>query len=299
MYIRSRIGCYTKGKVAGGNFLLIDDNVSGIYGDPLPWQQDNITNGEYPFYTLDAVFVGKSKKAAPYSEFMKIGDKYYRLGVTKTGMQITTTEVALKTGTVRVNWKGGTTPRHVIIQGLDSSSVNSFFDVMAGGKKDFEVPAGKYHIAFGIVTAGKKGKRQLIRLYRGKMKPFHVREGEETVLELGAPFKYEWENSVYGGNFIVKGETINVFGRSGELYARFYDDIPVPLVSIRVKGTNKILVKKEPMKKPTLDDFNKKTWCVWYPLDFTFENKKGADLECTLETKKHKILGGPIVSDWR
>jgi hypothetical protein len=299
MVVRSRVGCYMKGKVLGENFVFIDDNSSGIYGDSLPYAQDGITDGEYPYYTVDAIQKGKLKKAIPFSEIMSFGEKFYRVEANRTGIEFSTQEVAVDTGTVRLDWAGGgTKPRYVVIHSLDRAGVRCFFDVADGGKKGVVIPAGKYELGFGKISVGKKNKLQQIRIYRGKMKPFFVLKGEETVLEMGGPFTYEFDASTFGTKFIVKGKSINVFGRGGELYTMFWDLHPEVLVSMKVAGTKKIVVKKEPMPRPTLESWTASQPSVWHPNDFEYTNKKGADLKVRLETKKHKILGGPIEGDW-
>lgn len=301
MYIRARNGCYTKGKVAGQNFILIDDNTTGKYGDPLQYPEDGYTKGgDFPYYSTDAVLVGKSKKAVPFSQFMKIGETYHKVEADLNhGQVLTTYEAEVPTGTVLVNWKGGVKPQYVVIHGLDRAGIFNYYDVIGGGRKPVDVPAGKYEIACGKIVTGKKSKLQQVRLYRGNSKPFYVEPGQETVLELGAPFTYEWEGRRVGKTYSITGETVNVFGKSGELYTMFFDNVPIPVVSVRAKDSQRILVKGEKMGKATLDDFNKATMSVWHPLSYKYEGKKSQDMEARLELKKHKILGGPIVGEWR
>lgn len=298
MVVRSRIGCTMKGKVLGGNFVLIDDNSSGIYGDPLPYPADGITDGEWAYWTTDAVVAGKSKKAVPLSRIMPIDDKFYLLEPDRFGRNVSTTEVETPTGTVRVDWKGGTRPTYVILHGLDREGTDNFFDVADALKKGVPIPVGKYEFCYGKIVSGKKNKLQQIRIYRGNSKPFFVKEGEEALLELGGPFKFKFRAGPFGGKYVVTGKSINIFGRSGEIYGVFFDDVVVPTVSIRPKGGKRLVVKDEEMKKPTVDDWYNDQYCVWHPLDFEYENKKSEDLETRLELKKHKVLGGPIESDW-
>ncbi len=298
MVIRSRIGCSMKGKVLGGNFVLIDDNTSGVYGDALPYRADGITNGEWPYWTTDAVMAGKSKKAVPLSRIMPIGEKFYLVEPDRFGRNVATTEVETPTGLVRVNWKGGSKPTYLIIRGLDRDGAHNFFDVAGALKKPVSIPVGKYEFSYGKIVSGKKNKLQQIRIYRGNYKPFFVREGEETVIELGAPFKFKFSAGPFGGKYKITGKSINIFGRSGEIYGVFFDDVPAPAVSIRPKGSKRMLVKGEEMKKPTVDDWYNDQYCVWHPLDFEYEYKKKVDLEVRLVLKKHKTLGGPIESDW-
>jgi|GEM_PF-2864775 len=296
--VRTRIGCYVKGKVAGENFLFIDDNTSGLYGDFNTYPEDGITNGEYHYYGTDAVMVGKSKKFVPYSEFLKIGDNFYRIEPDGTGQKITTTEVTTPTGTVSVDYVGKPRPYYLLIHGLDRLSSRNFYEIMGDGKSPVVIPVGKYEIAGGKIMSGKKNKLRQIRIYRGEMKPFFVKDGEETVLELGAPFKYTFETMPMGAKLVVEGKSINVYGKSGEIYTQFFDEIPVPLVSMRIKGTKKLVVKNEPMPLATLQDWYNDQSCAWHPMDFTYDNKKRLDLEVKLETKKYHLLGKPITSDW-
>ena len=210
-----------------------------------------------------------------------------------------TYEAEVATGTVKTVWKGGVKPKYLVIHGIDRAGIYNYYDVMGDGRNPVEVPVGKYEIACGKIASGKKNKLQQIRIYRGKSKPFYVEAGQETVLELGQPFTYDWDSTKSAKTFKISGLTVNVFGKSGELYTMFFDNVPFPLVTLRDKDSKKVLLKNEKMKKATLDDFNKSTITVWHPLDLTYECKKGQSIEARLELKKHKVLGGPIIGEWR
>ncbi|MHC4944060.1 MAG: hypothetical protein ACYTG7_13680 [Planctomycetota bacterium] len=294
--LRVRCGCYMKGKILEENVVLIDDNCTGAYGDNNKKDLDGITDGESPYWRLDAMLVGREKKARPLSTYMKFGDKWYWVNWVNTGETLTTAEVNLETGFVRLDWKGDVQPQYVILHLLDDENVNFFIDVAS--KDPVELPIGDYELACGKVETPKKGQAKQVRIYNGNFKPIQVYKGKETVLEMGAPYTFTFDTDSFGSEFSVVGKTIKVWGRAGELYTVFFDDVPQPLVSIRDKGSGKVLVRKEKMKLAALEDYWEDFMCTWYPLDFLFENKLGGELEAKLECKKMKLLGGPADSEW-
>lgn len=295
--LRTRTACYTKGKLNKDNIILIDDNCNGLFGDSYSVPSDTITYGEYTHWRPDAVVIGKEKKARPWSRYMRINDQFYAMEVDKFGREIRAMEVSVETGTLKVVYEGDVNPGYLVLRLLDDSNPGTFFDV-ADFKNPVVLPIGEYEIACGKIESGKKLAKQ-IRIYNGKAEYIKIFPNEETVLELGAPFTYTFETSYMGKNFTVKGATVNVWGKRGELYTQFFDVVPRPVLSIREEGTSKLLVKGEKMKMPALEDYQKIYGCQWHPLDFEFENKKKAKLEVQLETKSVKLLGGPIKSEWR
>ncbi len=205
----------------------------------------------------------------------------------------------METGTLRFVWHGtGLAPAYVVLRMIDEKEPGVFFNV-AGSKEPVVLPIGEYEIACGKIEEKKKRTAHQIRIYHGKAEYIKIFAGKETVLELGAPFKFTFETSYSGKKFIVKGKTVNVWGRRGELYTQFFDMVPQPVVSIRDKKTGKILVKKDKMRLAEREDFYKDRYCQWHPLDYEFEFKKGMTLEARLEAKSIKLLGGPVTSDWQ
>ena len=296
--LRVRTGCYTKGKVSGDNIVLIDDNSNGVFGDAYKVPSDFITYGNWPYWRLDAINIGREKITRPFSKYTKIEDKYYYLNPDRFGRKLTTVEASVETGYIKFVWNGDVEPTYLVLHLLDENNPGIFFNV-AGFEDPVEVPVGEYEIACGKIEEKKKGKARQIRIYHGKAEYIPVVSGEETVLELGAPFAFTFETGTDGDNYIVYGNRINVWGKRNEIYAVFFDYVPQPKVSIRDKGSQRVLVKGDKMKLPDRDDYFNEPSCIWFPINFVYENKGGMELETRLEAKEIKLLGGPITSEWK
>lgn len=296
--LRMRTGCFMKGKIAGQKCMIIDDNSNGTFGDFTYRSDDGITEGEIFFYRPDAIVIGNEKKARPWSLLQRIDEQFYMVATNATGKSLRTVPHDFKTGTIRLEWEGAIDPQFVILRYLDPMYPGVFFDV-AGSRDPVVVPQGYYEIACGKIEKGKGGKAKQIRIYNGKSDRIEVVAGEETVLELGGPFHFTFETKSVGREFTVKGPSVNVFGKRGEQYACFFDDVPLPQVSIRTANKKTKLLRNKKMKQATRDDYYRKPSNVWHPLDFVYEKKSGMELEAMLSLKKIPLLGGPVESDWQ
>ncbi|MBU0753901.1 MAG: hypothetical protein KJ645_02090 [Planctomycetes bacterium] len=295
--LRARTGCYMKGKVLDENVIFLDDNCTGAFGDNNRKDKDGITDGDFPYWRLDAVVVGREKIARPLSQCMQFNDKWYWVSWNPTGDTFTTAEVKVDTGTVRMDWQGDLQPTYLILHMIDPDCPNCFINV-AGGDP-VELPIGDYEIACGKIESFKKGQSKQVRIYQGKANPIQVYKGKETVLELGAPYTFTLETESLLGEFTVIGKSIKVWGRGGELYTVFFDQVPGPLISIRDQASGKVLLRNEKMRIAALENFYEDSMCIWYPLDFSFENKLGGTLQAKLEAKTIEMLGGPVTSVWQ
>lgn len=302
--LRMRVGWYTKGKIHGETCMLIDDNISGTLNElGYPMESDTLTNGDYIHWYLDAMVVGKEKKARPVSNYMRFGDKFYHMKIDPYGRKVETKEVEVETGTIRFNWKGDTMPEYVILHLLD----DNYFFVNVAQKDPVEVPIGQYEIACGKIETKKKKNAKQVRIYNGSHPYIEVYKNKQTTLTLGAPFKFTFETEIKTGEdtesgndeFVVIGKSLNVFGRGGEAYAMFFDEVPLPEVSIRDKETQTVVAKGEEMRAADLDRFyffDRNS--VWFPMDYGYEIKATSELEAKLELKKIPLLGGPAESEW-
>ena len=91
------------------------------------------------------------------------------------------------------------------------------FDV-AGGKP-VEVPAGMYEVIFGRVLTGKGARTQMATIYRGDSEPFEVKAGEEFDLEMGSPFRLDYEREEDGGDVLIHGAKIRLLDKSGAQFS--------------------------------------------------------------------------------
>jgi hypothetical protein len=259
---------------------------------------DYITYGEYFYWRLDAFQIGREKKARPWSRYQLIDDQFYAIEVDQYGRRIMATVVQVETGSLRLVFRGDTRPLYLILHLIDEDNPGTFFDV-ADYKKPVKLPAGAYEIACGKIEGGKKGRVKQIRIYHGRMKKIIVEPGQETVLELGEPFTFTFETCSTAEELVVEGDSVNVWGAGGEMYAQFFDSIPQPSVCIRNRKTLDTLLKGKEMKLPTIDDYRRNRGSEWHPLDFRYETSIPKRLQVRLVAKKVELLGGPLTSQWK
>ncbi len=287
--------CYMEGEFLGEPFVLIDENSNGEYSMPLRGWNDP-KNGEEAFYA-DAVVIGKkSKRAVPLGEFFVHDEKVYQIKVALYGSSVQVKEVpGAKFGTAALEVvKLRAKPHYLVIRNLDTYK-GAMFDI-SQDRKGTEVPTGKYEIAYGVIQAGKGNRIEKIQILRGKSKPFEIREGEETKIPVGGPFIFDdFDFSGAAGRFFLEAKTIKVYGVSGELYTLFYDDPPVPTITVR--SGKRVVIKGEELKRPILSDYQQNPITLWTGLDLQTEVAGQGPFQARLMAR-HKLLGA-ILSDWK
>ncbi|TDJ79711.1 MAG: hypothetical protein E2O39_00510 [Planctomycetota bacterium] len=287
------------GELSGVSVRVIDEDMNGIYGGPpTSWAYVGLTEGAF-HPEIDSVVVGSEKRARPWSEYMEIGGTWYKLEVRKGGVEIGAVPVEVKTGTLKLSFKGGK-PAWLIMKG-EGTYENSYFDLIGGGSKGATVPVGRYTLFYGELRAGKK--RQLIKslILPGANTPkWTVSEGEKTEVTLGAPFGFDFEVIEDEETVMIPGASVVVVGSAFERYERAWGSVPRPLVSIRKKGSKK---GSKPKKMPVLtsqDELYTLGWeSAWHPKDLLIEKKSSEkDVEVQLTEKKNKLFG-KLASDWK
>ncbi len=274
---------------------VFDDNMDGIYGsDPISLGEPGLTKGYYQ-PNLDSVVLGKSKRAVPFSEYMKIGDKWYQLEALDFGRELKATEVELKTGTLKLSFKGPK-PAWVIMRGVGRYE-DSYFDITKGA----EVPVGRYSLFYGEVRKGKKQEVAKTLILPGKSnKEYAVLEGKSTTVKLGGPFNFDFSFEEDETTIKLIGKSVVVIGALGERYERPWYCRAKPGVSWRKKGTKK---GSKPAKTKLVNDNDQISvhgWlAAWHPLDVVLTKKGHVEAsEVQLTMKKHKLFG-KINSEWR
>ena len=261
---------------------------------PLSWAHVGVSPGQLQ-PEFDSVLFGKDKRAQPFSEFMKLGDKWYQLAVSKAGLELQATEVPIKTGTVKLSFKGGK-PTWCILRGAGKYE-NSYFDITSGA----ELPVGKYTLFYGELRKGKKQQMIKTLILPGEgMEKFEVMEGKTTTVKLGGPFSFDFKFEEDEANLNLIGNTVVVVGAAGERYERPWGCVPRPDVSWRKKGTKKGSKGEKTQVISQNDEFSKYGWAAaWAPLDLVITKKgKVEESELQLIEKKNKLFG-KIESDWK
>ncbi|MEW6741961.1 MAG: hypothetical protein AB1486_04300 [Planctomycetota bacterium] len=304
--IRYRGACYVEGNINGTPILILDDNDSGRFGDPyLNFEGLRFADGWVPDYAvyplLDAMVIGHGTDVLPYSQYIRLEDGFYRIEPEMNAPKARYRKMDIDTGRVVLEFEGKAPVQSLVI-GEKTEFLYGYFDLAKAPKEGLEVPVGFYEIASGLVSNGKTGvSNQSCLILKGRSKPFNVRKGETVTLQLGEPYEFDFRTREEGEDFVLEGRSLQVYGRGGELYIKFWDEAPMPKVSVRTKG-GKVIARGESMAKPTYEEYKTSPDGVlklFFPLDFRMPKKGKEPYEAQLELKKHKLLNAGITSPWK
>lgn len=285
------------GEISGVKVQVIDDNLDGIYGSyPLKWQHQGLAP-DSPQPEFDSMRVGKEKSARPFSEYVNLDEAgWHKLTVKNKGTSIMAEPMEVATGTLQLKVKG-VKPDFFIIQGTGPQYSNTYIDI-AGGKK-VEVPIGRYSLSFGMVRKGKKMQlAKAVILPTSETPLYNVKDGENLVVEIGAPYTFDFTYVAEDGKVKVSGDSIRIVGAGGESYDRFYNAVPWPEAFVRKKGGKRSEVDAK--MKAVVDNggLAKYGWAkMWKPIDAELAMRH-EEVEVQLIEKKHKLFG-KVLSDWR
>lgn len=180
---------------------------------------------------LDSMRIGKRGARIPFSEFVKVGDKWFYLHAsetdpTKPAVQPLNPDY-LKTGTVTFKWDMGrkAAPQFVVIQG-EGTYAAARFDVTQG--KGVEVPAGSYRVLYGRIVAGKGARTQVVQIAGGDMESFEVEAGKEFELVMGRGMHYSFPFDVDGRQFECNLERLVMKDDLGCTYFQFHNVTQAP-----------------------------------------------------------------------
>ncbi|HLU39566.1 MAG TPA: hypothetical protein VK081_09280, partial [Planctomycetota bacterium] len=219
--------------INGEEVILYDSNADGrlMTSDPYQFglQVPNVEPGKMttvPAY--DCMQVGRKGAVQPFSEYAKIGDKWFHLRPAKDGAAISARAVVpefLPTGTLQMKWTGprSTHVHCLVVRGEGNLSVAAFN--LASGKP-VEVPAGSYVIDFGRVSEGKGSTMVTADILRGESEPIRVEAGATTVVTIGAPFTFAFEKTPQGTDVEIDAHKIRVLGAAREHYLRLNGCVP-------------------------------------------------------------------------
>jgi hypothetical protein len=288
------------GTLEGTPIRIIDDSMDGVYGnEPQSYGFAGLVKGEYQ-PDMDSIVVGAGKHARPWSEFQKVGDKWWKFEMSSEGKEIKASPIKTDTGILKLEFKGPVQPTYVVVRGTNTLK-NAFFDLVEGGAKGVEVPVGRYTLCYGELRKGKKKQMQKCVILPGAHNAisYDVTKDKPTVVTLGAPFSMDFESKADEGKVTIKGTTVVVTGSAGEHYERAWQCVPQPEAAWRKKGTKS--AAKSAKMPPLQDSHTIETLgfeAAWFPLDLTMETKGATDVEVQLSEKKHELFG-KIESDWK
>lgn len=282
----------------GQKVRIFDDNCDGRMGsDPIEIADfGGRMQGGLPL--LDSMVVGGGKRAVPYSGFVKLGPKWYRIKSDSdgSGAKFQARELDVKTGTVKLTWAGPANyrPRYIVIRETGDYA-GAYFD-LAGSDKGVEVPAGDYEFYYGVFRAGKgKNLQKYAVLPTAASKKIHVEPGSVTTLTMGAPFQFQFKLSQEGQEITIPGRSIEIRGSGGERYVLLSDEVPRPKVEVRKPGA-KAGIEIGEMKRNERKG-NDPIGILFHPADFKGKRPDPASTEIRL-VEEHKWFG-PIASEWK
>lgn len=282
--------------IDGTEVRVFDDNLDGKYGsEPLLYSRYGMREKEYEA-VVDSIVVGRDKKARPWSTLVEVDGQWYQLESVAGGRTIEVAPASLQTGTVTLSAKG-IDFSSLLIKGT-AALEGVVFDV-ADAKRGMAVPAGKYEILGGTVRDGGR------TVVKAAVTPprmggnIYVKPGEEFVLELGAPFGFDFTAERDGDQITVTGESVVVVGVGGERYHRLWNARAQPEIKLRKAGSGKggRGTRMQLMgDAQSITDLGQEQ--AWKPLDQSVENRYDDEVEVQLYEKKHDLFG-KIESDWK
>ncbi len=301
--LRFNIAGSMDGKVLDEPWKILDENLTGVFGDAIECFDDRVTpyvdTDRTHWWEDDSVLVGKSRVAQPWSTVMPVGDAFYRATLAPDGRTLGLRLLDLPTGFIKLDLATAVPPTHVVVRETGSLQ-GAFFNVVPARKGgSVKVPAGKYELAWGRLESGHKTSLQQARMYTGHSEGFELAAGETHVLALGAPYKLAIATKQDGEEFVVEGTSLRIRGRGGEEWAALFDDALHPDVEARTADGKKFA---KPQKMPTtgITEWQESSSpsVLWFPLDLRLQNPHQEKLQVRLTARTQALLGGPFDSDW-
>jgi hypothetical protein len=293
------------GTLNGLPVRVFDDNMDGLYGSPAKtWQYVGLSEGTVQ-PDIDSILVGAEKHARPWSQYGEVGGTWYEFQPQKGGLEFQAVPTTLPTGKLKLEYKGES-PEYVILQG-EGPYDKTFVDLLQNGGAEVSVPAGSYHLYFGLLRKGKKQQTMKALMLPGKRTPSWVVEaGKTAVVQLGGPFGFDFSSEVKDGQLTVKGPSVTVVGlQNHERYERLWNCVPRPEASWRKAGSKK---GSKAERLGIVEDLNAEDESgkrlheaadTFYPMSLSLELKlkEGESVEVQLTEKKNKLFGA-IESAW-
>jgi hypothetical protein len=290
--VRYRTACRLEGQFQGKKWTLIDDNDSGQFGDVV--QRSDPFASDQRFSMPDTLYIGGFDHPIPFSEYMIDGDQVYQMRINEETYALETQTAATGRGTISLDWAGPLKPECLIVVGLDDRR-NTCYDLMTQPKTP--VVAGRYRLAYGILSLGKGEKAQRCLILPGKSESLDIQDGLEKEFHFGAPFGIEFSIRSDKEEVMVVGTSVRVVGRGKEVYTRF-SDLLLPLVSARIKETQKPVEKSKAMSKPDQEDWKNNPVAVGFPKSFRVKKEGKEIIQFQLSLHNHPLIGN-AESVWR
>lgn len=307
--IRFLPGGGLRGEVMGESWLVVDNNISGTFGDLKDEWGDGFTptTSEEQAFSRDpdAIIVGKNKLAVPWSSVLPLADGFYRANLKEDGSELTLRKLQLETGLVKLDCTTKVMPSHVLIEEVSGALPGAILNVVPAKKGGtVTVPAGEWRFVMGRLESGSKTTMQHARIYRGRAQPFTVKAGETVSMPFGAPYQLRLRPGSDDVKLTEEDDTalffwsMRVFGRGGEEYAQIFDEPLQPEVEVLGADGKKV---GKPHKTGVADI---EAWqaqgdkVLYFPPPLMLTLPKGGKYTFRLsQSKSHGLLGGPFVPE--
>jgi hypothetical protein len=199
------------------------------------------------------------------------------------------------TGRIRVRWSGPVEPEYLHVRGTSVGILNAIFPL--GVDETVEVPAGEYELYWGQIRRGRGRRVESVEIRRGESEPIAVESDGTAELRLGAPFRIEYEIDETPEAYWIRGRSLRVLGAAGELYTRFFEDVPLGEAVVRIRGGG--IVESGRLRRVEYQDRLKDANAVWYPKDLEIDKRKaGTDAEFEASFRLEADLLGRIRTDF-
>jgi len=306
--MRFHIAGGMRGEVLGESWLVLDNNMTGTYGDQVEQWGDGFTptspDADSWWRDPDAIQVGKGKVALPYSSVLPVAGAFYRASITPDGSELTLRKLDLATGLVKLDCATKVQPTHVLIEEVGGTLPGAMLNVVPAKKGgSVPVPAGSWRLAMARLESGTKTGLQQVRVYRGKAQAFTVEPGQTATLALGAPYQLRFRPTASDiktedGETHIAFDSLRIFGRGGEEYAQIFDEPLMPEVEI-LGADGKKLVKGYKTMRADIELWTKAgDRCLYFPVPIRVsELKDPSKLGFKLSQKSHGLLGGPFANE--
>jgi hypothetical protein len=294
-----------RGDVLGESWLIVDNNMSGTFGDTQDEWGDGFTpspsNEQSFFRDPDAILIGKNRVAMPWSSVLPLADGFYAASIKPDGSELSLHKLQLDAGQVKLDCTTKVQPTHVLIEEVSGVLPGAILNVLPAKRGGtVSVPAGTWQFVMARLESGTKTGLQQARVYRGHAPTFEVKAGATVTLPFGAPYVLRLKPGPDDvkvdeeGNTTLSFWSMRCFGRGGEEYAQLYDEPLQPEVEV-LGPDGKKLGKPRKTAVADIDAWQKLGEKVlFFPMPLTMTLPKANYTFKLSQTKAHGLLGGPF-----
>lgn len=186
---------------------------------------DQNNNGRWNDVGADAMFLGDAEAASFLSQVVNLKGELYELEIAADGRSATTRPYAGPRA--KLNLAASFDAEGELVTAVMRSTDKRHSFDFAGRKEGLLVPAGSYVLEHAF---GRKGS-ETVRGRAGRMRPVILEEGENHVLEWGAPVSLEFAYAENAPDEITV-QIPTFYGAAGEEWYEFQPDAKSPKIHV-------------------------------------------------------------------